>query len=149
MILCCTSLGFGCVAVYGLIKRRYLLSATSLVTSAASVTYWAKECPGCFRHKVDGVVSKVSFAIYTLHGILYVKSHWAWPCWFAVVASFWLSKHLRKRRRDRLWVVAHAAFHVFVSAGQMLVVSSVVSPGAVSVPACLWRIVPDAVPSRG
>ena len=122
MLLCLTSTGFACAAVYGLLKKKYVLSATSLVTYAASVGYWAKERPGCFRHKVDGVVSKVSFVIYTVHGIVQVKSCLAWPCWFAIVASFWLSKHLRNRRTDRLWVYAHAGFHAFVTSGHFLVI---------------------------
>lgn len=109
---------------YSIIYKKYLYSTTSLVTAIVSVNFWRDARLG-WRRDTDLIVSKISFSIYFVGGLQYIKEPdftvIGYPVCIAIIASYILSNYLWKKD-SRNWKYAHVLFHIFIIIEQLFII---------------------------
>ena len=92
----------------------------AVVTAAVSASHWWRVEEGSWRHRLDRLVAKTSFAVFSASAWRVLNPTyiaWGWTLWVGAVACYLLSSTLHP---SSAWVKAHAAFHACVAGGQAL-----------------------------
>lgn len=95
----------------------------SAVTTLVSVNYWRNAVEG-WRRSADLVTAKVSFLIYFISGLLFIRDFKALVIGIPGCAMIIICYHLANRYWDKdsgMWVYFHVLFHLFVALEQLLV----------------------------
>jgi len=114
-------------SIYALFQESYSLSLLLLGTSLVSANYWRKATYS-WRRNIDLIVSKVSFTVFTYHGIIHVKylpfavSGYSGLC--LLLFMYYLSNSLWKIK-DKRWVTCHASFHFLIMCEALIILKSI------------------------
>ena len=121
-----TSTLFVIPAIYGYSCGLYFLALFIAGTSIISANYWRNPVPG-IRRDLDLVYSKVSFCIFLLNGIYYVRSFPAilvfYPGLGCMIWSFYTSNAFYYQKKE-FWWKYHMIFHGTVIITQFTILSS-------------------------
>lgn len=114
-------------AYYALMhETMYLYGVLSIITSLVSINYWRYADIGHFSRYMDLCVSKVSFIIYFVSGVIYfyyMPSLFsiALPICLSIIYSFHYSGILWSVDKYE-WMYLHVLFHILVAIEQCLVI---------------------------
>jgi Na+/glutamate symporter len=99
----------------------------SVITALISANYWRRVPTLGIRRQLDLVVAKVSFAIYFLTGVMYVRDTFLLSIGIPICVSIGICyqmSHVRYSQQSAYWVYYHMSFHLFVAIEQLIVVVS-------------------------
>ena len=117
--------------IYAFSTRCYFYGVVSTITTINSVNHWRKAESG-FRQNVDRVVATISFVIYLVTGLCFLRGlllfALALPGVILIILCFHLSHKMAEAGSGR-WIYFHFSFHVFVALEQLLVVYAMVQSG--------------------
>ena len=100
----------------------------STVTTMVSANYWRNAIEG-WRRTVDLITAKVSFGIYFISGLIYMRDWRFFAVGIPAVVGIGIFYHLSGKYWNLdspSWVYFHMLFHLFVALEQALVVCSIV-----------------------
>lgn len=119
--------------LYAFINDCFFFGFVSSFTTLMSVVHWMKAESG-LRQKIDRCTASVSFAIYFVTGILFLRGLLLFalglPGVILILSCFYLS-HKMAAIGSSKWIHFHFCFHVFVALEQLLVVYAMVQSGVV------------------
>jgi hypothetical protein len=120
-----TSIGSLIPTVYSFYYGLYFLSSVSLFTSIISANYWRKATLSS-RRDIDLVYAKLSFIIYSYHGLYYVRGYRLLtfsPGVIFLLYNYYYSNQLYYEKK-REWLNYHIWFHMMIIMEQMAVLES-------------------------
>lgn len=119
--------------LYAFINSCFFIGLVSSLTTLMSVAHWVKAESG-LRQKIDRCTASVSFVIYFMAGILFLRGLLLFavglPGVILMLSCFYMS-HKMLAIGSSKWIYFHFCFHVFVALEQLLVVYAMVHSGVV------------------
>ena len=107
---------------YSFYHSLFFLSTVSLFTSIISANYWRKATLSS-RRDLDLVYAKLSFIIYSYHGLYYIRGYRViafTPGIIYLIYNYYYSNQLYYEKK-REWLSHHIWFHMMVIMEQMVV----------------------------
>jgi hypothetical protein len=124
--LCVSSLLFLIPSIYALINHLYIISIILFFTSIISFNYWKKPTIS-WRRDLDLIFSKISFVIFFVLGIIYVKFNYSnLPYYFGIIIiklCYYISNHVRN---VNYWYIYHMIFHITMFIELMKIINSII-----------------------
>jgi len=120
-----TSSTFFIPTIYSFYCQLYGFSGISLFTAIISMNYWRKATIS-FRRDLDLVFAKISFVIYLVHGIYYIRGNRLFlffPALIYLLYNYYNSNRLYTEKKKE-WIHYHIWFHVMVLFEQMIIIES-------------------------
>jgi hypothetical protein len=111
--------------IYSFYHSFFFLSSVSLSTSIISANYWRKATLSS-RRDLDLVYAKLSFIIYSYHGLYYVRGYRIIVFTQGVIYliyNYYYSNQLYYEKKSE-WLSHHIWFHMMVLMSQMVVIES-------------------------
>jgi len=111
--------------IYSFYHSLFFLSLVSLSTTIISANYWRKATISS-RRDFDLVYAKLSFFIYSYHGLYYVRGYRVitfLPGVIYLIYNYYYSNQLYYAKK-REWLSHHIWFHMMVLTEQMVVLES-------------------------
>jgi len=122
-----SSLSFLLPAIYAYNNKLYVYTILLFITSIVSVIYWVNPCTS-WRRRCDLIVSKCSFTIFAINGVIYIKEIGniiiAYSILYAFIACYYYSNILYNQRNPN-WYYYHMTFHILVMVEQYIVLYSI------------------------
>jgi predicted membrane channel-forming protein YqfA (hemolysin III family) len=109
---------------YGIMKRKYELSAVTSVAMVCSVIYWYKPEEGSYK-TADLIMSKVSGFIYFAYGLYNIHNHFGRMIGYSnmtLMLNCYQASCTLYNLNNPYWVYYHMAFHLFTILGKMFVI---------------------------
>jgi len=120
-----TSSTFFIPTIYSFYYQLYGFSGISLFTAIISMNYWRKATIS-FRRDLDLVFAKISFVIYLVHGVYYIRGNRLFLFLTALIYllyNYYNSNRLYTEKKKE-WIQYHIWFHVMVLFEQMIIIES-------------------------
>ena len=109
---------------YGIMKRKYALSAVTTTTMICSIVYWHKPEEENYR-KADLIISKLSGFIYFLYGFYNIKSQFGKMIGYTnmtLMLNCYNASCIFGNLNSSKWIYFHMSFHIFTILGKLLVI---------------------------
>ena len=109
---------------YGIMKRKYELSAVTSVAMTCSILYWYKPQEGPYK-TADLIVSKISGFIYFSYGLYNINSQFVRMIGYSnmsLMVNFYNASCILYNLNNPYWVYCHMFFHLFTIIGKMIVI---------------------------
>jgi hypothetical protein len=120
-----SSLFFIIPSIYAFYNKIYFLSLISLLTTIISANYW-REATYSWRRDIDIIFAKISFVIYFINGIYYVKLYIRYyPGIILLLYFYYLSNKLFLEKNNNWWKY-HMVFHMIVIYQKVLILKSII-----------------------
>jgi len=120
-----TSSTFFIPTIYSFYCQLYGFSGISLFTTIISMNYWRRATIS-FRRDLDLVFAKISFVIYLIHGIYYIRGNRLFlflPALIYLLYNYYNSNLLYTEKKKE-WINHHIWFHLMVLFEQMIIIES-------------------------
>jgi len=112
-------------AIYSFQNGLYFLSAVSLFTSIISANYWRRATISS-RRDFDLVYAKLSFIIYSFHGLYYVRGYrlltFSPGLTYLIYNYYYSNQYYYEKKRE--WLNYHIWFHMMILTGKMVILES-------------------------
>ena len=122
-----SSFSFTISALYAYYFQLYAYTILLLFTTIVSINYWMN--PSIYWRRTAGLmVSKTSFMIFAINGILYINNIYlliiGYPLLYALLFCYCYSGLLYKQNNPN-WYKYHMAFHFLIMVEHIIVLHSV------------------------
>ena len=114
---------FSVPMLYGIYKKKYLLSTITGCAMFCSIIYWISPVEGVTQN-LDLMMSKLSGITYFLYGVYKINSHFSKliGCTnLSLMMTCYNSSCSLYNEQDDKWIYYHIGFHLFTVIGKMFV----------------------------
>lgn len=122
-----SSLFFMIPALYAFFMNLYFYFILLSLTTIISCGYWIKATYS-WRRNLDLVFAKISFTIFLLSGILYIKNPIYLVLFYSGLANiihcFYLSNKLFDKK-NKNWIKYHFLFHIIMTFEAIIILNSI------------------------
>jgi len=123
-----TSLSFMFPSIYAFFYQLYFYSFVLSVTSMVSANFWRKATYS-WRREIDLVVSKLSFLIFLINAIIYIKCIVTFiiaSVNLYLICLFYLFSIKHFKIKNKNWLKYHILFHLCVTLQSFIILDSII-----------------------